>query len=163
MLAASGCMLMEGHEHSGRCDWELIVGLLVGCIFIRFSEGLQSNEEEHIEALHNTVDRKQFKKAMLIFTVMVCHSAAEGIAVGVAFSRELREQFGLYVSLLLAVHNVPEGLAVALVLVPRGVSVPTAACIATLTSVPQPLLALIAFVFVDTFAWLLPMGLAFAA
>jgi len=94
---------------------------------------------------------------------MFCHSAAEGIAVGVAFSRQLREQFGYFVTLLLAVHNIPEGLAIALVLVPRGVSSPLAALIATLTSVPQPLLALASYVFVDSFRALLPLGLAFAA
>merc|ERR1719412_2421886 len=99
----------------------------------------------------------------MIFTVMFCHSAAEGIAVGVAFSKELKDNFGLYVTLLLAVHNVPEGLAVALVLVPRGVSAPLAAFVATLTSVPQPLLALAAYLFVDAFRGLLPLGLAFAA
>merc|ERR1712039_629882 len=100
---------------------------------------------------------------MGIFTVMFCHSAAEGIAVGVAFSKQLKDQFGLYVSVLLAVHNVPEGLAVALVLVPRGVSAPLSCVIATLTSVPQPLLALTAFLFVDAFQCLLPLGLSFAA
>jgi len=100
---------------------------------------------------------------MLIFTVMFCHSAAEGIAVGVAFSRRLNHEFGVYISLLLAVHNVPEGLAVALVLVPRGVSATLTALIAILTSVPQPPLALAAFLFVEVFQWLLPLGLAFAA
>jgi len=121
-------------------------------------------EEDGVAALHGAfVKKADFRKAFLIFTVMFCHSAAEGIAVGVAFSKQLREQFGIYVSLLLAIHNVPEGLAVALVLVPRGVSVPLAAAIATLTSVPQPLLAVAAFTFVDTFRWLLPLGLAFAA
>eukprot|EP00971_Amphidinium_carterae_P220669 4380736-Amphidinium_carterae.1 len=38
-----------------------------------------------------------------------------------------------------------------------------AGLIAMLTSVPQPILALVAFRFVDSFEWLLPIGLAFAA
>jgi len=168
MLAASGSMLVEAHEQCGPMDWQILVGLLVGALFIRFSESLHSSgddeEEPDVLALHCAfVERRHLRKAMLIFTVMFCHSAAEGIAVGVAFSRQLREEFGLYVSLLLAVHNVPEGLAVALVLVPRGVSAPLAALIATLTSVPQPLLAVASFLFVDSFSFLLPLGLAFAA
>jgi len=168
MLAASGSMLVEAHEHSGPADWQLIVGLLVGALFIKGSEAMHGSGEEEDEAdvvaLHCAfVERRHFRKAMLIFTVMFCHSAAEGIAVGVSFSRHVHEKFGLYVSLLLAVHNVPEGLAMALVLVPRGVSVPLAALIAVLTSVPQPLLALASYLFIDAFQFLLPLGLAFAA
>lgn len=167
MLAASSGMLLEAHEHCGFLDWQIFAGLLAGGLFIRASEGLHGDDEEEeseIAALHEAlVERKQWRKAMLIFTVMFCHSAAEGIAVGVAFSRRLNTEFGVYISLLLAVHNVPEGLAVALVLVPRGVSATLTALIAILTSVPQPPLALAAFLFVEVFQWLLPLGLAFAA
>merc|ERR1712083_96645 len=102
-------------------------------------------------------------RAVLIFTVMFCHSAAEGVAVGVAFDQHCEANFGLYVSLLLAIQNIPEGTAVALVLVPRGVDIVLASFIATLTSVPQPLMAVVAFRFVETFQCLLPIGLAFAA
>lgn len=165
MLSASLSMIWEAHDHCGPMDWQIIVGLIAGGLFIKASERLHGDEEEEdVLALHTAfIERRHWRKAVLIFTVMFCHSAAEGIAVGVAFSKQLSEQFGLYVSLLLAVHNVPEGLAVALVLVPRGVSVTLASVIATLTSVPQPLLAVAAFLFVDAFRWLLPLGLTFAA
>jgi len=169
MLSASGGMLLEAVDHCAGALWQVLVGLLVGVVFIKASERLHSSDEEEEEeadilALHSAfVERRHFRKAMMIFTVMFCHSAAEGVAVGVAFSRQLRAHFGVYVSLLLAVHNVPEGLAVALVLVPRGVTAPLAAVIAILTSVPQPLLALASFLFVDAFQWLVPIGLAFAA
>jgi len=122
------------------------------------------SDEEDLATLHTAFMEKQhYRKALLIFVVMFCHSAAEGVAVGVAFSRQVNQQFGIFVSLLLAVHNVPEGLAVALVLVPRGVSAAKATVIAILTSIPQPFLAVAAFSFVDSFYWLLPLGLAFAA
>lgn len=168
MLSASWDMVGEGLELCGNDSyWQVIVGLLLGVVFIRASERLHGSdheEEDDLVALHRVfVERRHLRKAMIIFTVMFCHSAAEGVAVGVAFSRELRAEFGVYVSLLLAVHNVPEGLAVALVLVPRGVSAPLATVIAILTSVPQPLLAVAAFLFVDAFRWLVPVGLAFAA
>jgi len=165
MLSASVGMVWEAHDHCGPMDWQVLVGLFVGGMFIKASEKLHGEEEEEdVLALHNALlERRHLRKAVMIFTVMFCHSAAEGIAVGVAFSKQLSEGFGFYVSMLLAVHNVPEGLAVALVLVPRGVSVTLASVIATLTSVPQPLLAVAAFLFVDAFRWLLPLGLAFAA
>jgi zinc transporter ZupT len=170
MLSASVSMLLEAHEHSGPYDWQILAGLLVGVVFIRASEHLSgggSEDEEgesDVAVLHQAlVDRRHMRKALLIFTVMFCHSAAEGVAVGVAFSKRLNSQFGIFMSLLLAVHNVPEGLAVALVLVPRGVSAPLASLIAILTSVPQPFMAVASFFFVDAFSWMLPIGLAFAA
>lgn len=166
MISASLGMLLEAHGHSGPYDWQLILGLIVGVIFMVVSQHMLGEEEEAgVEGLHSAlVEKRHWRKAMLIFTVMFCHSAAEGIAVGVAFDRNLlNKQFGLYISILLAVHNMPEGLAVALVLVPRGISAPMAALIATLTSIPQPLLAVVAFLFVDAFNVLLPVGLSFAA
>ncbi|CAK0803500.1 unnamed protein product, partial [Prorocentrum cordatum] len=156
MLSASVSMLLEAHEHSGAYDWQILAGLLVGVVFIRASEHLSGGasedgeDEADVAVLHQAfMDRRHMRKALLIFTVMFCHSAAEGVAVGVAFSKRLDAQFGIFMSLLLAVHNVPEGLAVALVLVPRGVSAPLASLIAILTSVPQPFMAVASFFFVD--------------
>lgn len=168
MLAASLGMVLEAHEHCGIMDWQNVAGLLLGMCFIKGSEALHGKEAEEedddVVALHCAfVEKRHLRKAVLIFVVMFCHSAAEGVAVGVAFSHQLDTHFGVFVSLLLAIHNIPEGLAVALVLVPRGVSAKKAMLIATLTSVPQPLLAVVAFSFVDSFYWLLPLGLAFAA
>jgi zinc transporter ZupT len=53
------------------------------------------------------------------------HSFTEGVGVSVSFGDG--EAFGLFISLAIAVHNIPEGLAISLVLVPRGVSVGHAA------------------------------------
>jgi ZIP family zinc transporter len=81
--------------------------------------------------------------------------------VGVAFGGG--DSLGFLTALAIAIHNIPEGLAISLVLVPRGIGVLHAAGWSVFTSLPQPLLALPAFLFVEVFAWALPYGLGFAA
>ena len=63
----------------------------------------------------------------------------------------------------IGLHNVPEGLAVATVLVAKGISPMHAFWWTLATSLPQPLLALPSFLFVDAFQALLPLALGFAA
>jgi ZIP family zinc transporter len=98
---------------------------------------------------------------LLIVGVMTIHSFTEGVGIGVSFGGG--EEFGLVIALAIALHNIPEGLAISLVLVPRGVSVPRAAGWSIFSSLPQPLMAVPAFVFVEAFEPLLPVGLGFAA
>ena len=54
-------------------------------------------------------------------------------------------------TIAIGVHNIPEGLAVGTVMVGNGVDVWTALGMSVLTAVPQCLLAVPAFVFVEQF------------
>src|SRR5829696_527474 len=101
------------------------------------------------------------RKAVLLVGIMTLHSFTEGVGVGVSFGGG--QDFGLFITLAIAVHNIPEGLAISLVLVPRGVGVSRAALWSVFSSLPQPLMAVPAFIFVETFRPLLPFGLGFAA
>ena len=85
----------------------------------------------------------------------------EGIGVGVSYGGG--ETLGVFITTAIAVHNIPEGLAISLVLVPRGVGVLGAAGWSVFSSLPQPALAVPAFIFVTFFEPLLPLGLGLAA
>jgi len=75
-----------------------------------------------------------------------------GVALGVGAAFGGGASLGLLIAIAIAVHNIPEGLAISLVLVPRGQSVRSAAGWSIFSSLPQPLLAVPAFPFVEAFA-----------
>ena len=101
------------------------------------------------------------RKALLIIAVMTAQSAGEGLGVGSSFASS--GSFGFLIAAAIAIHNIPEGLAISLVLVPKGTSVRSAAWWSVFSSLPQPLLAVPSFLFVEQFRALLPVGLGFAA
>ncbi len=88
-------------------------------------------------------------KALVIVAVMTVHSASEGVGVGVSYGGG--DRLGVLITIAIAVHNIPEGLAISLVLVPRGATVAAAAWWSIFSSLPQPLIAPLAFLFVETF------------
>ncbi len=137
----------------------MAVGALAGVLFVAVvSRYLHTS---HHDLTLGSLRGEDAIRALLIVGVMTVHSIAEGVGVGAAFGGG--EALGLFIAVAIAVHNIPEGLAVSLVLVPRGTSVPAAAGWSIFTSLPQPLLAVPAFLFVDAFAGILPAALGFAA
>jgi zinc transporter ZupT len=113
-----------------------------------------------LEALTRPNAKVSDTKALMLIGVMTIHSATEGIAQGVAFGGG--ERLGIWVAVALSVHNIAEGLAVSLVLIPRAVRVWGASFWAIFTSIPQPVLAPPAFLAVEVARPLQPIGLGFA-
>jgi zinc transporter ZupT len=157
MIGASVGLALEGAQYGA---WRVVLGAAAGAAFMvatgRFL-GRGRDREPHLGALRGA----DALRALLIVGVMTVHSFSEGVGVGVAFGAD--ETLGVFIAIAIAVHNIPEGLAISLVLVPRGVSVWRAAGWSVFSSLPQPLMALPAFLFVETFEPFLPVGLGFAA
>jgi len=93
--------------------------------------------------------------------VMTVHSFSEGVAVGAAFGGGTELAF--LITVAIAVHNIPEGLAISAVLRPEGTSVAGCAWWSIFSSLPQPLMAVPAYLLVETVQPALPYGIGFAA
>ena len=156
MLAASFGLIYEGLDYS---VFGVLAGALVGLVFIMIAHRLLQNGESPVAFAG--MYKLDARKALLIVGVMTVHSFTEGVGVGVSFGGGIA--LGLFITLAIAVHNIPEGLAISLVLVPRGVSPLRATWWSVFSSLPQPLMAVPAFLFVELFRPLLPYGLGFAA
>ena len=155
MLSASLVLLLEG---GSRGLLRTAAGALAGAVFIELTHRALAGRDHLVVGSLRGADALA---AVTIVAAMTVHSFSEGVGVGVAYGGGA--ELGVFVTAAIAVHNIPEGLAISLVLVPRGVSVARAAGWSIFSSLPQPLVALPAFLFVETFAPVLPAGLGFAA
>jgi zinc transporter ZupT len=154
MLGASAGLFYEGVNLN---FVRTALGAIAGVAFI-FATG--SYLESRPEAQIGTLRGARGLTALMVIGVMTIHSFTEGVAVGVSFAG--KESLGILISLAIAVHNIPEGVAISLALMPFGVSAPRAAAWSVFSSLPQPLMAVPAFLAVSTFEPLLAAGLGFA-
>ncbi len=156
MLSASVFALADKALHRGNA-FEVIAGMLAGAAFFAGSSRLLAGTHWRIGSLSESDSRQP----VLLIATMFVHSIPEGIAIGVGYATgELR--FGLLLATAIAVHNIPEGTAVSLPLRAKGASVNACFWYSVLTSVPQPLLAVPAFLLIAVFQPLLPASLGFA-
>ncbi len=149
---------------------QISIGVGIGVGLVVFTNWVLTDAEidpgEYEEA--------DFRKLVLILGILTVHSFPEGVAVGVSFA-ELgldggTEFLGLTVPVLgiimtfaIAIHNIPEGLSIGIPL--RNMSVEPRRMVgwAIFSSLPQPIGAVFAFVFVSVAQELLPIGFGFAA
>lgn len=157
MLGASFGLVAEGTGH-GRL--ETLGGVLIGVVFILGTQRYLGGHDEE-ELVFGAAQGESARKMFLMMVVMTVHSFSEGVAVGVSFGGGV--ELATVITLAIAVHNIPEGVAITAVLRPRGVSVPRCAGWSIVSSLPQPLMAVPAFLFVEAFRPGLPWGIGFAA
>jgi len=138
---------------------------------IEYLDFSPTDPEEYVEA--------DFKKMVLILGVLTVHSFPEGVAVGVSFADLLSNVslagaetlpilglsipvLGVFMTVAISIHNIPEGVATSIPLRRLGVSNWKLVGAAIFSSLPQPLGAVLAFVFVGVARQLLPYGFGFA-
>lgn len=154
MLGASFGLLAEGTQYG---SWQTMVGAVVGVVFILLTEVVLRRQDVGFGRVRGAGARRM----LLVMIVMTVHSFSEGVAVGVSFGGGMT--LALVIVLAIAIHNIPEGLAISAVLRPEGVGVWRCAGWSVVSSLPQPLMAVPAFLLVETFSRMLPYGIGFAA
>ncbi|MDR7401305.1 MAG: ZIP family metal transporter [Armatimonadota bacterium] len=157
MLSASVFNLVfEGVNRNGYTP--VAAGIALGAALFWLAERRFGHTSFDFYHLHGAPARR----VVLFIGTLTIHSFSEGIAVGVAFgSGEVA--LAALVTVAIAIHNIPEGLAASLPLRSQGFS--GWACIgwSIFTSLPQPLMAVPAALAVAFFEPLVPVGLGFAA
>ncbi len=155
MLSASYSLIFEGYREN---EWMTLGGMAAGVtLVIAANKWMEHSFDLDVQKLVGGGS----KKMLLFLGIMTIHSFAEGVSVGVSFANTL--EFGVFIAIAIAVHNIPEGLAISLVMVPKGTSPLKAVGWSIFSSLPQPIMAIPAFLFVDTFREYLPFGLGLAA
>jgi ZIP family zinc transporter len=137
---------------------EVAGGAVAGVVFMLSVRRFLGTHEVHVAGM----DAGQVRTSALVFSVLLVHSAPEGLAIGTAYASDTAG-LGLFVILAIALQNVPEGTSTAIPMAAAGFSRKQQFWAAVLTSAPQPVMAVVAYVLVEQVASLLPISFAFAA
>ncbi|MFB6073739.1 MAG: ZIP family metal transporter [Haloarculaceae archaeon] len=165
-------LLYEAYLHDSPL-WEVAVGFVVGILLVVGAHSLVERFEDYEPEEMATAD---FETMVSILIVLFVHSFPEGIAIGISFGELNAIQVGhgfqilgfavpfvaVVLTLSLAIHNVPEGVATA---IPMRGTVSNARMFgaAFFTSIPQPIGAVVAFYFIRIFEQLLGFGYGLSA
>src|SRR5215208_430166 len=133
-------------------------GVVTGVLFLLGSRRLLAGRDVHVGKLRGAGVRR----SLLVFGVLLVHSLPEGFAIGTAYASDT-EGLALFVIVAIGLQNVPEGTSVAIPMASAGFGRAQQFWAAVLTSAPQPLGAVVAYLAVEEIAGLLPFSFAFAA
>lgn len=135
---------------------QVIAGLVAGGAFVLVARWLVDADQAHRGADGRARD------AIIVFAVLFVHSLPEGLAIGTAWA-STTAGLSAFVVAAIGLQNVPEGTATAIPLHLAGYGPWRQVWAATLTSLPQPIGALLAYAAVEEVSSLLPLSFAFAA
>jgi zinc transporter ZupT len=154
MIGASFNLLFEGLNLNVLL---IVIGILFGILLVILTDRFLNNKELVLGNMKGI----SAKRAIIFLFIMTAHSFAEGVAIGVSFGG--RENLGILTSIAIAIHNIPEGLAISLYLISQGSSPIACLLWSIFSSVPQPIMAVPSYILVELFRPFLPFGFGFAA
>ena len=132
----------------------LLAGLLVGIAFVLGVRSRLSHSKR--------ISGHAGQTSALVFLVLLVHSLPEGFAIGTAYASSTAG-LGLFVVIAIGIQNIPEGTSVALPMAAAGASPSRQFWAAVVSSLPQPVGAVLAYGAVQEVNSLLPVSFGFAA
>jgi len=150
-------LLKPAIDEGGR--GEVAVGLGAGVLLVAAARRLLDRREPPVRAMGGGAS---LRLSVLVFGVLFVHSLPEGLAIGTAYGSDLAG-LSLFVILAIGLQNVPEGTSIAIPMAEAGFSRASQFWAAVLTSAPQPVGAVLAYLVVEHVRGLLPASFAFAA
>jgi len=153
LVAAIVGLLLPALDEGNTSD--VAIGLLAGIGFLLVAR-------HFIEEAPPTAIADGDRTWVLVFLVLFVHSFPEGFAIGTAYA-STTAGLGLFIVVAIAIQNIPEGTSTAIPMATAGYGTWSQFWAAVLTSVPQPIGAVIAYLLVEEITALLPVSFAFAA
>lgn len=114
----------------------------------------------HVRNKSEITNRPLYMTGILLAIGITIHNLPEGIAVGAGYMHT--PQFGFFIALAILLHNIPEGIATALPLCTSGVCKWDSFRVALFSGLVEPIGALGAALFLNSFQSLVPGALAFS-
>jgi len=149
-------LLVPAFDEGGQGS--VAAGFATGALFLLISRQGLAGRDVHVGTLRGA----SVRSSLLVFGVLLVHSLPEGFAIGTAYASDT-EGLALFIVLAIGLQNVPEGTSVAIPMQSAGFGRAQQFWAAVLTSVPQPVGAVAAYLAVEQIDGLLPFSFAFAA
>ena len=138
---------------------EVAAGVAAGVLFLVVSRALVQRSK----MAHDPHRGAGMRASVLVFGVLFVHSLPEGFAIGTAYASDT-EGLALFVILAIGLQNIPEGTSVAIPMAEAaGPQPPASSGPRLLTSAPQPVGAVLAFLLVEEMRGAAAVSFAFAA
>jgi len=158
MLAATSFSLIVPAIEIGGI-WKTVMGFVLGTVFLIYAEKLTPH-------MHRVTGIKgpstHLSRLWLFILAITIHNFPEGMAVGVGFGGG-DTKTGTVLAIGIGLQNIPEGLAVALLLLREKTTRAKAFFVALLSGLVEPIGGFLGISVVSMGKFLLPYGLAFAA
>merc|ERR1719181_510626 len=153
----SGCaavVVLEAVESSNLLV--TFAGIALGILVMRLLDMIPTEG-----LVFDQVKGERARKCLLLFWSVLIHSIGEGLCIG--SSAVSAHGTGYLVTACIALHNIPEGAAIALAFLTRGVSKRTSIILSVVSNAMQPLASVPAYFLLRGESDLVPLGLGFAS
>ncbi|MFB6182586.1 MAG: ZIP family metal transporter [Candidatus Nanohaloarchaea archaeon] len=148
---------------------QVSIGLLTGVFLVVYA----SRKIGEYELEPGELNEADYKELILILGILTVHSFPEGVAIGVSFAKMNLSTgipilgatiplLAIIMTISISIHNIPEGISISIPFKSMDMSNSRMLGATIFSSVPQPIGAVLAYLFVSVAESFLPIGYGFA-